>query len=140
MPTIHDIDAQILIKEIAEKLKGKVERPDYIDFVKTGAGRERPPASKDFWYIRCASLLRYIYLNGPIGISRLRNKYGNRKRHIAYIHHHHYKAGGSIIKDALDQLEKLGYITKVKKGRIITPQGRSFVDHIINDMVAKNGK
>ncbi len=134
MANVKDVDPQLLIKRVAELLKEKISKPEYVDFVKSGAGRERPPSDKDFWYVRSASLLRTIYLNGPIGVSRLRTRYGNRKRHVAYIHHHHYKAGGSIIRDALNELEKAGFVTKVKGGRVVTPAGKSFLDHIANEL------
>lgn len=139
MANVKDVEANALIKKVAEKLKeANIQKPDYIDFVKSGAGRDRVPQQEDFWYIRCASILRQVYLNGPIGVSKLRTRYGNRKEH-GVRRHHHYKAGGSIIKDAFDALEKLGYIKKTNAGRIITDSGRSFIDKISNE-IAKGEK
>jgi small subunit ribosomal protein S19e len=124
-----------VIAAAAEKLKGKVTKPAYVDFVKSSAGRERAPLSPDFWYVRCASILRKVYLNGPVGVSRLRTWYGSKKEHV--IHRKHFmKAGGSIIRDALTELEKLNYVKTTKAGRIITPQGKSFLDKICNESSA----
>ncbi len=135
MANVKDVDPDALIRKTAEKLKeANIQKPAYVDFVKSGAGKDRVPQQEDFWYIRCASLLRQVYLNGPIGISRLRTRYGNRKEH-GVRRHHHYKAGGSIIKDGLDALEKLGYIKKTKAGREITNAGKAFLDKISNEIL-----
>ncbi len=135
MANVYEVDAGEFIKRSAEKLKSaQLKKPAYIDFVKSGAGRERVPSDPDFWYARCASILRQVYLNGPIGISTLRTRYGNRKRHTV-TRHHHYRAGGSLVKDAFDALETAGYVKKSGKGRIITPAGKSFADKVSNEIV-----
>ncbi len=130
MTSIMEVDASRFIGSAAAKLKaGELKKPAYVELVKSGAGRERAPADRDFWYIRCASILRQVYLNGPLGVSALRTRYGNRKRHLVH-KHHHLRAGGSVIKDAFDALERLGYVKKTEKGREITQKGRSFVDKV----------
>jgi small subunit ribosomal protein S19e len=135
MANVYEVDAGEFIKRSAAKLKAaQLKKPVYIDYVKSGAGRERVPADPDFWYERCASVLRQVYLNGPIGVSTLRTRYGNRKRHTVE-RHHHKRAGGSVIKDAFDALEKLGYVKKSGKGRVITPAGKSFADKVSNEIV-----
>lgn len=134
MADIFEVDTAELIARTAASLKQSgVERPKYIEYVKSGAGRERQPTSPDFYYTRCASILRQVYMNGPIGVSKLRERYGNRKKHLV-AKHHHVRAGGSIIKDAFDALEKKGYVKKAKKGRVITSAGRSFLDKIANEI------
>lgn len=134
MANVLEVDTQKLVEVAAVKLKESgIQKPKYIDFVKTGAGKERVPDSTDFFYSRCASILRQVYLNGPIGVSRLRTKYGSKRAHWVR-RHHHYRAGGSIIKDAFDALEKKGYIKTTKTGRIITPGGKSFLDKLSNDI------
>ncbi len=134
MANVLEVDASDFIKRASEKLKANgVQKPKYTEYVKSGAGKERVPSDPDFYFVRCASILRQVYLNGPIGVSALRTRYGNRKRHVVH-RHHHYRAGGSVIKDAFDSLEKLGYVKKDAKGRAITKQGRSFVDKISNEI------
>ncbi len=130
MANVFEADPQSLIGAAAEKLKAAgIPKPDYVTYVKSGPGKERVPQSADFWYVRCASVLRQVYLNGPIGISKLRTKYGSKKGHVM-TRHHHYRAGGSIIKDAFDALEKKGYVKVTKQGRVITPSGKSFLDKL----------
>ena len=135
MANVFDVDGSALIKKVAEKLRESgVKKPDYVDFVKSGPSKERVPSDKDFWYVRCASILRQVYLNGPVGISRLRTRYGGRRRHWVR-RHHHYRSGGSMIKDAFEVLEKLNYVKKTPKGRIITPAGRAFMDKASNELI-----
>jgi small subunit ribosomal protein S19e len=133
MANVYEADSQKLIDLAASRLKESgIAKPSYVTYVKSGAGKERVPASEDFFYVRCASLLRQVYLKGPIGISRLRTKYGSKRGHVVH-RHHHARAGGSVIKDAFDALEKKGYIKTSKQGRIITPAGRSFLDKLSNE-------
>ena len=135
MSNVFDADSGKLVGIAATQLKEKgIAKPDYVDFVKSGAGRERLPTQRDFWYLRCSSILRQVYINGPIGVSTLRTRYGNRKGHTMH-RHHHMRASGSIISDALAALEKLGYVKKGKKGREITPAGKSFLDKIASGIV-----
>ncbi len=133
MANVYDVKASDVIRLAAERLKDKLNKPAYIDFVKSGANKERVPQNPDFWYIRSASVLRQVYLNGPIGVSRLRTRYGSRKEHVVH-KRHHTKSGGSIIRDSLQGLEKLNYVKNTKNGRIITPQGKSFLDKIAKEL------
>jgi small subunit ribosomal protein S19e len=137
--SVYDVEAQQLIERVAQELKKfeELKPPEWVYFVKSGSHAERPPQQEDFWYIRCASLLRYLYINGPIGVSRLRHKYGGRKsRGVAP--HRHRKAGGNIIRKALQRLEKIGFVRTTKKGRELTPKGRSFLDKISNEIKKSN--
>ncbi|MEM0333542.1 MAG: 40S ribosomal protein S19, partial [Candidatus Aenigmatarchaeota archaeon] len=47
---------------------------------------------------------------------------------------------GSIIRKILQQLESEGLVTKEKKGRILTPKGRSFIDKIIGEISGRGSK
>jgi small subunit ribosomal protein S19e len=134
MANVYQVEPGKLIGVAAQRLKAKgIAKPKYIDYVKSGPSRERIPDNKDFWYVRSASILRQVYLSGPIGVERLRTRYGSRKGHVVS-RHHHANAGGSIITDSLNALEKAGYIKKGKSGREITPSGKSFLDKIANEI------
>lgn len=132
MPTVYDIPANILIRRLAQDLKSREEiaPPEWAPFVKTGAHRDRAPDDTDFWFVRCASMLRKIYLNGPIGTERLRIEYGGRKRRGTKPNKFQ-KSGGAIIRTALQQLERAGFIKKRgKHGREMTDIGRSYLDKL----------
>jgi small subunit ribosomal protein S19e len=133
MVSIYSVDAQELIFKAAEELKNisSVKPPAWAVFAKTGVSKQRPPAQKDWWYIRAAAILRSIYKMGPIGVSKLRTRYGSKQSRGMKPQHFNI-AGGNIIRKILQQLEKADLIKKgergVHKGRIITPKGKSLMD------------
>lgn len=118
-----------LIIEVAGLMKkeGMVNPPQWSQFVKTGAHTERTPDDPDWWYVRAASVLRQVYMRGPIGVGKLRNWYGGRKNRGAKPEQH-YPAGGKIIRVCLQQLEGAGLINKEGVGRKLTPKGQSLLD------------
>ncbi len=132
MPTVYDIPANILIRRLAQDLKSREEiaPPKWMQFVKTGTHKERAPDDPDFWFVRCASILRKVYLNGPIGTERLRIVYGGRKRR-GVKPNKFQKGSGAIVRTALQQLERAGFIMKQgTKGRELTDIGRSYMDKL----------
>jgi small subunit ribosomal protein S19e len=133
MSNVYEVKSADLVKIASQRLKDKMKKPGYVDFVKSGPSKERVPQDRDFWFVRSASILRQVYLNGPIGVSKLRTRYGSRKEHVVH-RHHHMKAGGSIIRDALIELERIKLVQNTKEGRIITAQGKSFLDKIANEI------
>ena len=138
MPTPLDVPSDALINNLSKFLKenvGEVAPPSWALTAKTGSHRERPPASPDWWYNRCASLLRKLYLHGPVGIARLRVEYGGRLRHGTHIEHSRV-AGGSAIREPLQQLQKAGCIAvEAKKGRKLTPEGISLLNRVAADVL-----
>lgn len=128
---IADVPAEYFINELSKKLKGTeiIEAPTWSKFVKTGSDRERPPVQEDWWYTRAASILRRIYLKGPIGVERLRKYYGGRKRRGTRPPKKE-KTGGKIIRKILQQLEAAGFVIKVRKGRKINSKGESLLSEI----------
>lgn len=133
--TIYDVDTNELLEKAAEALKKveAVKMPKWATFVKTGPGKERPPVKGDWWYARTASILRKIYMKGPIGVSKLRSHYKSKKNR-GHKPERVYRASGKITRTILQQLEKAGFIKfeekNVHKGRIITPKGKSFLDKL----------
>ncbi len=135
MASVFDVQPNELIEKAAEELKSNNEfiPPEWAQFVKTGMHRERPPARADWWHIRTAAIMRTIYKDGPIGVEKLRSKYGGKKnRGVAP--ERFYKSSGNIIRKILQQLERAGLAKQteigVHKGRILTPKGKSFLDKI----------
>jgi len=131
MTTAYDVPADVLIGKLSGYIKENIKEvtaPEWAAHVKTGSHVERVPQVPDWWYVRTASLLRKLYMNGPVGVQRLRKEYGGRKRK-GDAPAHHRKAGGSIIRTSLQQLEKAGLVNKVEKsGRIVSKKGRSLLD------------
>ncbi|MCJ7506862.1 30S ribosomal protein S19e [Candidatus Bathyarchaeota archaeon] len=133
MPTPFQVPTDPVIEKLTKYLKenaGEVSPPTWSLTAKTGSHRERPPQQQDWWFRRCASLLRKLYIHGPIGVQRLRVEYGGRKRKGRRIEHSR-KSGGSSIRDPLQQLEKAGLVTKQeKKGRKLTREGIGLLNRI----------
>lgn len=124
MVSAYDVPGTELVKEIAKELKENknMVQPEYVDFVKTGAHKERAPQQDGWYYTRMASILRRIFLDGPVGTESLRTYYGGRKNR-GRKPNRHVKASGKIIRSCLQQLDKEELIKKDKKGRIITRKG-----------------
>ena len=135
MAKAYDVPAEDLIEKLTEQIKKekKIQPHDWAAFVKTGVHAERIPQNKDWWYTRCASLIRNVYIHGPIGVSELRSEYGCRKQ-IGYNLSHHRNACGAIIRKALQQLQQAGYIVNKRKGRLISEEGMKKVDRIATEL------
>jgi len=131
MTTAYDIPADVLIDKLSGYIKENVKEiqpPEWADYVKTGSHVERVPQNEDWWYIRSASLLRKLYMHGPVGVSRLRKEYGGRKR-VGMRPAHFAKAGGNIIRSVLQQLEQAGLAQMdSNNGRVVSKKGRSLLD------------
>jgi small subunit ribosomal protein S19e len=139
MVTLYDVPADDLIEAVAEELEERIEQPAWAEFTKTGSGRELPPQQDDFWYVRAASLLRKLAMDGPKGIDRLSTEYGGKKRgSTRYRVAKAAKSSGSkkIIRTILQQLEEEEMVTTVKgEGRRITPEGQSFLDSVAGEVL-----
>jgi small subunit ribosomal protein S19e len=137
--TPNDVPASKLIERLAKHLKENVDAatpPAWASVVKTGAHVEKQPQNPDWWYIRCASLLRKIYIHGPIGIEKLRASYGGGKN-PGVTPQHAAKAGGAIVRKALQALEAAGLAETVRPGgRRVTREGRK----LLQEMAAEIGK
>ena len=136
MAKVYDVPANLLISKLTGILKNEdIPAPSWTSFVKTGSHADRPPQNPDWWHTRCASLLRKVYLHGPIGINELRGIYGGGKA-VGYGRARHRDAGGEIIRKAIQGLEKLGYIEKVAgKGRVISKGGMQKLDRLATEIL-----
>lgn len=136
MAKVYDIPADILIDKLSNILKDEgVSAPAWAAYVKTGSHKDKPPQKSNWWHTRCASILRKIYLRGPISIDDLRLKYGGGKA-VGYGARNHRLAGGAIIRTAVHSLEKLGYVEKVeKKGRVVSKQGMQKLDRLATEIL-----
>jgi len=139
MPTIYDCDSSVLVEKTSEELKkvDEIKAPEWALYAKTGMQKDRPPVKKDWWYARSASVLRQVYRYGPIGVSKLRTRYGGKKNR-GMKKSHFYKGSGNILRKILQQLEKAGFVkaeTKsVHKGRVLTAEGKKFLNSIVSQI------
>lgn len=130
---IQDTETNVLIDNTAKKLKEikEISKPEWANFVKTSRAKERPPVDADWWYMRAASILRKIYLLGPIGVNKLKGKYGAKKNR-GHKPEKSYPGSGKIIRVILQQLEAAKLIEQTEKGahkgRVLTSAGKSLLD------------
>lgn len=132
MDAIKSLDAHTYNTKLAAALKkyDELASPEWVMFVKSGYGKQRPINEEDFWYKRCASILRQIYLRGGFGVRRLRTRYGNRKDRGKQPPHF-AKSSGKIIRLLLQQSEKAGLLAKATgkdKGRVLTEDGKTLLE------------
>lgn len=132
MVKAYSVPVSELLVKVSHELKNMQElrAPEWAEFAKTGAHRERPPLNSDWWYLRAASILRKVQLLGPVGVSKLRTKYGGKKNR-GMKPEEFRKGSGSIIRRILQQLEAAELIKQAKiknhKGRVITPKGLALI-------------
>ncbi len=132
MVTVYDVPAEKLILKVSEKLKenDKIVPPEWAEFVKTGIHTERAPVQPDWWYTRAASIMRKLYVKGPMGTSKLAGEYGGFtdrgcKPNKAV------KGSRNIVRKCLIQLQDAGLLeaTQDKQGRKISPAGQKLLDN-----------
>ena len=133
----REVDAQkfnSMLKEELKKVK-EIVPPAWSQFVKSGAHRERVPQQDEFWHVRSATILRRLYIDGDVGVERLRSYFGGKKRR-GHKPAHFRKSSGSIIRKIMQQLEAAGLVEKNanKIGRKLSPAGRKLLDKIAHDV------
>ena len=138
MVTVYDVPADDLIEAVAARLEDRIDEPDWVEFVKSGAGKELPPEQDDFWYVRSASLLRKVAQNEPIGVERLATEYGSKKRGSnRYIVRPGRHSAGSrkLIRASLQALEEDGLVTTAAgEGRRVSDEGEAFLSEVAADV------
>merc|ERR1712020_349066 len=81
----------------------------------------------DWFFVRCASMARHMYIRSPVGVSTIRKIYGIRKSNGSAPSHWSKGAGGVARK----ALEGLKLVEKDPNGgRRLTSQGRRDLDRI----------
>ncbi|MDG6914373.1 MAG: 30S ribosomal protein S19e [Nitrososphaerota archaeon] len=135
MVKVYDVPADRLIEELAQHLRRvpEIEPPTWASFVKTGSHADRPPQRQDWWYVRAASIMRKVYMRGPVGIEKLESAYGGSKQ-LAYFPKHHRDAGSSSIRNLLKGLEKAELVSKQQSGRVLTPKGVALMDKVSKEI------
>jgi small subunit ribosomal protein S19e len=129
------VDANKFIEELAKELQSikDVKPPAWAAFVKTGVYKERPPQRKDWWHVRTAAVLRTVARLGPIGTAKLKTRFGG-KHSRGHKSERFAKGSGSILRKALQQLEKAGLIKQavkgVHKGRVITEKASTLMSTV----------
>lgn len=129
--TVRDVPAAKFVKGLAAQLKreGKLMVPNIAEFAKTSHGRERAPQNDDWYYTRCAAVLRRVYLR-PAGLGGLSKPFGNKKNK-GCLPEATIRAATGPLHWACKSLEQLKLLAKGKKsGRIVTREGQRRADTV----------
>ena len=139
--TVRDVNSADFIAAYADHLKrsGKMELPKWWDIVKTATFKELSPYSKDWYYIRAASIARKVYLRPNTGVGALKKVYGGAGRR-GCMRQKYKKACGGLIRHILSQLEEMKVVEKCeegvcKGGRRITCHGQQDLDRIAGQVL-----
>lgn len=141
MVTHYDVPTEDLLEALAEELAGRdaIEPPEWANYAKTGSGKEMPPEQDNFWARRCASLLRKLAIEGPVGIERLSTEYGSLKQgstRYKTASEHRTDASESFIRVPIQQLEAEDLVdTAGEEGRVVTADGQSLLDSVAGDVL-----
>ena len=135
MTTVYDVPADHIIRRVAEELKKRKEitPPAWAAFAKTGVHKEMPPEDPDWWFIRAAAVLRRVYVDGPLGVERMRSFYGGRQDRGSRPNKFR-KGSGSVLRKSLQQLEAAGLVIHDKTGRRMSPTGMALLDNLSQEV------
>ncbi|KAH9599047.1 Ribosomal protein S19e [Trypanosoma melophagium] len=112
------------------KREGRLFVPNCVEIVKTSHGRERAPQNPDWYYIRCAAVLRAVYMRPGVGYGGLSKRFGAKKNRGSRPEIT-TRASRGLLHWACKSLVKLGLIEKCEEsGHRITKAGRKVVDSI----------
>eukprot|EP00055_Hartaetosiga_balthica_P018433 m.134274 g.134274 ORF g.134274 m.134274 type:complete len:146 (-) comp9542_c0_seq1:262-699(-) len=137
--TVKDVSAEKLINSYAALLKkqGKITQPEWVDYAKTSCDKELTPLNDDWFFVRCASIARHIYLRGDVGIGALRKVYGG-KSNPGTRPGHFRKGSGSVARKCVQALESIKVLQHSDNGgRRITKVGQRDLDRVAQEVAAQ---
>merc|ERR1711890_78398 len=136
---VKDVDQAEFVAAFAAFLKksGKIKVPGWADQVKTATFKELAPYDNDWYYIRCASIARHLYVRGGAGVGSFRKVYGGSKDN-GTAPSHFRRANGNHLRKCIQSLEAVKVVKKSDfRGRIITPAGQRDMDRVAATLVAR---
>ena len=136
--TVKDVPADQLIHAYATLLKrqGKIKAPAWVDFAKTASFKELAPTNEDWFYIRCASIARHIYLRGGVGIGALRKVYGG-SAHRGNQPNRFKRGSGTVARKCVQALESINVLAELQSGgRVITKTGQRDLDRLATEIAS----
>merc|ERR1711977_347728 len=124
---IFESDFDCLTERYSAK---KMNMPSWTDQVKTASFKELAPYDADWYYIRCASIARHLYVRGGAGVGAFRKIYGGAQDRGTQPSRFQ-RAHGNVIRKCLQSLEQVKIVRKGELGgRAITPAGQRDMDRV----------
>ena len=130
MTSVNDIPGQKLVSKLAQALKGEkaLQPPEWAPFAKTAAHREKAPEQPDWWHHRAASVLRKLYLRGPLGTERLARLYSGTVDRGGKPNRSH-PGSRKVLRLMMQQLETAELVERSSKGRCVAPRGQALLNN-----------
>ena len=138
--SVKDVDQQQFTVAFSDFLKktGKLEVPsgNWVDIIKLGIHKQMAPVDPDWYYTRCASIARFLYLRRT-GVGAFTRIYGGLK-HKGVRPSHFQRGSRSVVRKCLQSLEKAKLVEKhTSGGRVLTQLGRRNMDTIAKQVAEK---
>ncbi|EAN88197.1 putative ribosomal protein S19 [Trypanosoma cruzi] len=130
--TMKDVHPWRWVKLCSQHFKqeGKLMVPNCTEIVKSSHGRERAPQNPDWYYIRCAAILRAVYMRPGVGYGGLSKRFSSKKNRGSRPEIT-VRASKGLLHWGCKSLTKLGLIEKCESsGHRITKNGRKLADAI----------
>jgi len=127
---VKDVSQQGFVRLLGHWLKKnkKIDLPDWVDVVKTGAFKELPPAHGDWLYQRMAAIMRRVYMREPSGVGALCRRFGGNNKRRGVRPNHRANGSRGLIRYCMHAAEKQGWMYKASRGRKMTRKGKQFMD------------
>jgi len=138
MACVKDVNQQQFVTAFAAHLKksGKLVVPEFCDIIKTAKFKELSPYESDWFYTRCASTIRHLYIRGSAGVKTFQKVYGGRQRRGTKPSHF-CLSSKSLARKVFQALENINLLEMDESGyRRLTPQGQRDMDRIAGQIVA----
>ncbi|MEM3670314.1 MAG: 40S ribosomal protein S19 [Thermoprotei archaeon] len=137
------VDHNVFSVRLADRLKNtypQINQPEWARFVKTCPARIEVPKNPEWWYVRAASIMRKLALNGGMTIRDFEVAYGG-KRSSGRRPEKFVPAAGGHLRRILKQLESAGLVESQKgSGRTLTAQGVALIRKVADELVAEQLK
>ena len=130
--TLRDVSGAKWVKAMAAHLKqsGKLFVPNCTELMKQSHANERAPQNPDWFFLRCAAVLRRVYVRPGTGYGGLSKAFGLKKNNGSRPEKP-IKASRGLLHWACRSLEGLKLLQKGKEsGRVLTREGRRKCDAI----------
>ncbi|GFY27222.1 40S ribosomal protein S19 [Trichonephila clavipes] len=138
--TVKDVNQMQFVKALAAHLKktGKLKVPEWVDVVKTGVYKELAPYDEDWFYTRCASIARRLYLRAPVGVKTFAKVFGGKYRRGTRPSKF-CRGSRNIARKAMQALEALKIAEPdTNGGRKLSSIGRRDLDRIASQLKKPN--
>ena len=130
--TMMDVPANKWIKTMAQHLKqsGKCFVPNCTELMKPSHANQLAPSNEDWYFYRCAAVLRRVYNRPGVGYTSLAKSFSMKKNNGSRPEKTIYAARG-LLHWVCRSLEGVNLIAKGKQsGRVITKEGKRKADAI----------